>query len=64
MNLQPNLENDLVQLRPLIQDDYGPLYQAAKDPLIWIQHPNHDRYNKKEYSNFLQNHWIQLEHSL
>jgi len=52
MNLQPNLENDLVQLRPLIQDDYGPLYQAAKDPLIWIQHPNHDRYNKKEYSNF------------
>ena len=49
--LQPTLENDLFQLRPLKQGDYDSLYQVAKDPLIWEQHPC-DRYKRSEFEIF------------
>ena len=38
MNLQPNLENELIRIRPMTDSDLEPLYQVAKDPLIWQQH--------------------------
>ncbi len=43
-NLQPTLENDLLIIRPLKADDFDNLYKVASDPLIWEQHPAHDRY--------------------
>ncbi|MCB0542360.1 MAG: GNAT family N-acetyltransferase [Lewinellaceae bacterium] len=52
MNLQPTLEDDLIRLRPLVISDYEPLYEVAKDPLIWEQHPCHDRYKKEVFSAF------------
>ena len=52
MNLQPTIENELILLRPLRETDFEPLYQVAKDPLIWEQHPAHDRYKKEVYSEF------------
>jgi len=52
MNLQPTLEDNLIVLRPLIDDDFEELYEVAKDPLIWKQHPCHDRYIKEVYSDF------------
>ena len=52
LDLQPTLENELVLLRPLHEDDREPLYQVAKDPLIWEQHPCHDRYQKEAYQTF------------
>ena len=54
MNLQPTLENDLIILRPLRESDFKSLYEVAKDPLIWTQHPNWDRYKKDIYSEFYQ----------
>ncbi|WP_299556272.1 GNAT family N-acetyltransferase [Seonamhaeicola sp.] len=52
MNLQPTLENELIMLRPLTEADYDALYEVAKDPLIWEQHPISDRYKKAVYSDF------------
>ena len=50
MNLQPILENDLVRVRPLRPEDFDMLFQVAKDPLIWEQHPAYDRYKKAVFS--------------
>ncbi|MDX1700970.1 MAG: GNAT family N-acetyltransferase [Melioribacteraceae bacterium] len=54
MNRQPILENDLVSLRPLLETDFDLLYEVAKDPLIWEQHPNSDRYKPDVYSEFFE----------
>ena len=52
MNLQPILENEIVQLVPLQESDFEILYQVASDPLIWEQHPNKDRYKRAVFQNF------------
>ncbi len=52
MDLQPVLEDDLLILKPLVEDDFESLYEVAKDPLIWEQHPCSDRYKKGPYSAF------------
>ncbi len=54
MDLQPVLEDDLLLLRPLREHDLNPLYEVAKDPLIWEQHPNSDRYKKTVFATFFQ----------
>ena len=50
MNLQPTLQNDLIILRPLRENDFEALYEVAKDPLIWEQHPSRERYKREVYS--------------
>ncbi len=52
MNLQPTLKNDLVILRPLRENDFEALYEVAKDPLIWEQHPENNRYERKIFEKF------------
>jgi RimJ/RimL family protein N-acetyltransferase len=52
MNLQPFLENEIVQLIPLQASDFEALYQVAADPLIWEQHPNKNRYQRTVFQNF------------
>ena len=52
MNLQPTLKNDLIILRPLSEDDFEALYEVAKDPLIWEQHPENNRYERKIFEKF------------
>lgn len=52
MNIQPFLENDLVQLIPLKTEDFEDLYQVASDPLVWEQHPNKDRYKRDVFQNY------------
>lgn len=54
MNLQPVLENEIVQLVPLQESDFEILYQVASDPLIWEQHPNKDRYKREVFQNFFE----------
>ena len=54
MNLQPTLENDLIILRPLRENDFEALYDVAKDPLIWEQHPCRDRYKREVYTEFFE----------
>ena len=52
--LQPTLNGSLVNLRPLQPGDYEALYAVASDPLIWEQHPNHDRYQPEVFQAFFQ----------
>jgi RimJ/RimL family protein N-acetyltransferase len=51
-DLQPILEGELLRLRPLRSEDFHDLYAVASDPLIWEQHPIHDRYKEAVFKEF------------
>jgi RimJ/RimL family protein N-acetyltransferase len=53
-NLQPHLVGELVELRPLLAEDWSELYAVAADPLIWEQHPAHDRHKEDVFREFFQ----------
>ncbi|NND06286.1 MAG: GNAT family N-acetyltransferase [Saprospiraceae bacterium] len=40
---QPHLTNKWVKIRPLHHADFDALFQVAKDPLVWEQHPSKKR---------------------
>ena len=52
--LQPHLAGSLVELRPLELRDFDALYEAAKDPLIWEQHPERDRYTVEVFRRYFE----------
>jgi RimJ/RimL family protein N-acetyltransferase len=52
--LQPNLEGDLLRLRPLLPEHFDALFSVAKDPLIWEQHPSSDRYQEAVFREFFR----------
>lgn len=49
----PRLRGDRVRLRPLTPDDRDALFAIASDPLIWEQHPAHDRWKPEVFDAFL-----------
>jgi RimJ/RimL family protein N-acetyltransferase len=51
-DLQPQLTGDLIEIRPLTPGDFGALYEAAKDPLIWEQHPESNRHEEPVFRKF------------
>lgn len=53
-DLQPLLKGDLLELRPLREEDYRDLSGVAADPLIWEQHPNNDRYKEEVFKEFFR----------
>jgi RimJ/RimL family protein N-acetyltransferase len=53
-DLQPTLKGDLLELRPLLPDDYPALFAVASDPLVWEQHPNSDRYKPEVFEGFFR----------
>lgn len=53
LDLQPTLENELVYLRALAESDAELLYEVARDPLIWEQHPS-DRYRRAVFDDFFR----------
>jgi RimJ/RimL family protein N-acetyltransferase len=53
-DLQPHLKGELIELRPLIPDDWCDLFAVASDPLIWEQHPENDRYKKDVFKVFFK----------
>src|SRR5262245_2458894 len=52
--LQPQLLGDLITLRPLTPDDFDALFQAARDPLIWEQHPEPDRHTREVFQRYFE----------
>jgi len=52
--LQPHLVGSLVELRPLKPEDWGALFEVASDPLIWVQHPDSERYREDVFREFFQ----------
>src|SRR5687767_9661918 len=53
-DLQPTLKGDRVTLRPMRAEDFDALFLAASDPLIWEQHPEHDRYTEAKFRRYFQ----------
>jgi RimJ/RimL family protein N-acetyltransferase len=51
-DLQPTLVGETIFLRPLKTADFELLYAAASDPLIWEQHPEPLRYQRKVFEGF------------
>lgn len=49
---QPVLVGELLGVRPLRPADFDALYQVARDPLIWAQHPARDRYRREVFTRF------------
>ena len=54
MILQPVLNGQLLELRPLRLDDFQDLYEVASDPLIWEQHPHSNRYQDQVFRKFFR----------
>jgi RimJ/RimL family protein N-acetyltransferase len=52
--LQPHLVGELLEVRPLRPDDWESLFRVASDPLIWEQHPAHDRYQEEVFKEFFR----------
>jgi RimJ/RimL family protein N-acetyltransferase len=53
-DLQPRLQGELLELRPLCPEDYPALYAVASDPLIWEQHPSKDRCQPEGFTAFFR----------
>jgi len=51
-DLQPTLKGRLIEVRPLRLEDFGALFAAASDPLIWEQHPESDRYKPEVFQRY------------
>jgi len=52
LDRQPVLQCERVLLRPLRADDWDALFAVASDPLIWAQHPAHDRWREPVFCGF------------
>jgi len=52
IELQPTLRGELIEVRPLRNDEFEVLFAAASDPLIWGQHPDSDRYKREVFQKF------------
>jgi len=52
--LQPHLEGELLELRPLATDDWDELFAVASDSLIWEQHPERDRYREDVFRTYFE----------
>ena len=53
-DLQPHLNGELIELRPLTPNDWDELFAVASDSLIWEQHPEPDRYKEDVFRIFLK----------
>ena len=53
-DLQPHLEGELIELRPLTPKDWDALFAVASDSLIWEQHPESDRYKEDVFKIFFR----------
>ncbi len=52
--LQPHLVGELLEVRQLRPEDWESLFAVASDPLIWEQHPAHDRYQEEVFKEFFR----------
>jgi RimJ/RimL family protein N-acetyltransferase len=54
MELRPTLEGPTVRLQPTREDDFGGLYAAAADPLVWAQHPVRERWREEVFRRYFE----------
>lgn len=53
MDRQPILAGERLVLRPLAEADRAALYAVASDPLVWEQHPIHNRWQRPVFDAML-----------
>jgi RimJ/RimL family protein N-acetyltransferase len=53
-DLQPHLQGELIELRPLTPNDWDELFAIASDSHIWEQHPEPDRYKEHVFRIFFK----------
>ena len=53
-SIQTILENEKVILYPLNENNFHALYNVARDPEIWKQHPNKNRWKKEVFQSFFE----------
>jgi RimJ/RimL family protein N-acetyltransferase len=53
-NWQPQLSGRLIELRPMMVEDFEALFLVASDPLIWEQHPDRHRYKRERFEIFFR----------
>jgi RimJ/RimL family protein N-acetyltransferase len=51
-DLQPTLTGEHLLLRPLLREDREELWEVARDPLIWAQHPDQTRHTREGFEHF------------
>ena len=54
MNFKSEFENDYLRLFQAHNSDFEKLYSITKDPNIWKQHPENDRWKREKFSIFLK----------
>ncbi|MDE1467613.1 GNAT family N-acetyltransferase [Aurantiacibacter sp. D1-12] len=52
LDRQPSLTGTLVELRPLLEEDWDALFAVASDSEIWAMHPMHDRWREPVFRDF------------
>ena len=52
MDRQPVLETQRLLIRPLQEEDRSALFEVASDPMVWEQHPVHDRWRREVFDAF------------
>jgi RimJ/RimL family protein N-acetyltransferase len=54
-DLQPTyLHDGLIKLIPLNESDFDRLFEVASNPLVWEQHPNPNRYQLEDFTNYFK----------
>jgi RimJ/RimL family protein N-acetyltransferase len=53
-DLQPELAGTTLHLRPLRARDREALWEVARDPLVWEQHPDKTRFQPDGFARFFQ----------
>ena len=52
VDIQPILVGPDFRIRPIVAADRDNLYIAARDPLIWEQHPARNRHQRNVFDGF------------
>ncbi len=55
MKTELNLENKSYKLKQIEKDQFYHLHNVAKDPKIWEQHPEKDRWKEEKFKIFFEN---------
>ena len=55
MDFKVNFEDNELVIEQLQKEEFNDLYNIAKDPEIWKQHHENDRWKKEKFSTFFKN---------
>jgi len=54
-DLQPvSLKDNMIRLVPLQESDFERLFEVARNPKVWEQHPNPNRYKIEDFTNYFK----------